>query len=49
MSGAGDSRPLISRTGELDRAIQQRYRGERLAREFHERHIKAMPLIDDRE
>lgn len=34
------------RTGELNRTIQQRYRGERLAREFHERHLNAARLND---
>jgi hypothetical protein len=37
---------LLVRTGELDRTIQQRYRGERLAREFHEHHLNAARLID---
>jgi hypothetical protein len=37
---------LLARTGELDRAIQQRYLGERLAREFHERHLNATRLVD---
>jgi hypothetical protein len=40
---------LLARTGELDRTIQRRYRGERLAREFHERHLSAMGLIDGRD
>ncbi len=37
---------LLALTSQLGRAIQQRYRGERLAREFHERHINATRLID---
>jgi hypothetical protein len=37
---------LLARTSELDRAIQQRYRGERLAREFHERHFNATLKTD---
>jgi hypothetical protein len=37
---------LLARTGELDRTIQQRYRGERLAREFHERHFNATLKAD---
>jgi hypothetical protein len=37
---------LVSRTGELDRLIQERYRGERLAREFHERHLDTIPSAD---
>jgi hypothetical protein len=37
---------LLSRTGELDRAIQQRYLSERLACEFHERHLSATRLIE---
>jgi hypothetical protein len=40
---------LLARTGELDRAIQQRYRGERLAREFHECHLGATRLIEGRD
>jgi transcriptional regulator with XRE-family HTH domain len=36
---------LIKRTGELDRLIQERYRGERLARDFHERHLHATRLV----
>lgn len=39
---------LVSRTGELDRIIQDRYRGERLARDFHERHLHAVRLVDGR-
>jgi transcriptional regulator with XRE-family HTH domain len=39
---------LVSRTGELDRIIQERYRGEQLAREFHERHLHAVRLVDGR-
>jgi DNA-binding transcriptional regulator YiaG len=31
---------LVSRTCELDDIIQERYRGEQLAREFHERHLR---------
>ena len=37
---------LLARAGELDRTIQQRYRGERLAREFHERHLNASRPIE---
>jgi hypothetical protein len=37
---------LLARTGELDRTIQQRYRDERLAREFDERHLNAARLIE---
>jgi hypothetical protein len=36
---------LLNRTGELDRTTQ-RYRGERLAREFHKRHLSAVRLSD---
>ena len=32
---------LLARVGEPDRAMQQRYRGERLAREFHEGPLNA--------
>jgi tetratricopeptide (TPR) repeat protein len=39
---------LVSRTGELDRVIQERYRGEQLANEFHERHLHAVRLVDRR-
>jgi transcriptional regulator with XRE-family HTH domain len=39
---------LISRTSELDRIIQERYRGEQLAREFHERHLDTIRLVDGR-
>ncbi len=35
---------IVSRTGELDRLIQSRYRGERLAREFHERHLAVLKV-----
>jgi len=35
---------LLVRPSELDRTIQPRYRGERLAREFHERHLNAARL-----
>jgi hypothetical protein len=40
---------LLARSGELDRTIQQHYRGERLAREFHERHLDAARMIEGRE
>lgn len=40
---------LVSRTSELDRIIQERYRGEQLAREFHERHLHAALLTDRRD
>ena len=40
---------LLARTGELDCAIRQCYRGERLAREFHERHLNAPRLIGGRD
>ena len=39
---------LVGRTGELDRLIQERYRGGQLAREFHERHLYAVRLVDGR-
>lgn len=37
---------LVSRTGDLDRVLQERYRGERLADAFHERHLNAIRLVD---
>ena len=40
---------LVSRTGELDRLIQERYRGEQLAREFHERHLLAIRQVNGHE
>ena len=39
---------LVSRTSELDHIIQERYRGEQLAREFHERHQHATRLAHRR-
>jgi hypothetical protein len=33
-------------SADLDRAIQQSYRGEQLAREFHERHLDARRQFD---
>jgi tetratricopeptide (TPR) repeat protein len=36
---------LVSRSADLDRLLQQRYRGERLARTFHERHLHARQLL----
>lgn len=36
---------LVSRSADLDRLLQERYRGERLAQDFHERHRHAMRLL----
>jgi tetratricopeptide (TPR) repeat protein len=38
---------LVSRTGDLDRILQERYGGERLAAQFHERHLHAVRMVDD--
>lgn len=37
---------LVSRTGDLDRILQERYGGERLATQFHERHLHAVRMVD---
>jgi tetratricopeptide (TPR) repeat protein len=37
---------LVSLSADLDRAIQQSYRDEQLAREFHERHLDARRQLD---
>jgi tetratricopeptide (TPR) repeat protein len=37
---------LVSRTAELDRIMQDRYRGERLAQDFHERHLHAVRILN---
>jgi tetratricopeptide (TPR) repeat protein len=39
---------LISRSGDLDRILTHHYRGERLAREFHDRYTHARQLLDGR-
>jgi tetratricopeptide (TPR) repeat protein len=40
---------LVSSSADLDRILQQRYRGEHLAREFHERHLHIRHVLDTRE
>jgi tetratricopeptide (TPR) repeat protein len=37
---------LVSLSADLDGVLQQRYRGERLARDFHERHLSARRFLD---
>jgi tetratricopeptide (TPR) repeat protein len=37
---------LVSRSADLDRLLSDRYRGEQLAREFHERHLHARQLLN---
>jgi tetratricopeptide (TPR) repeat protein len=37
---------LVSRSADLDRLLTERYRGEQLAREFHERYIHARQLLN---
>ena len=39
---------LVSLSSDLDHVIQQSYRGEQLAREFHERHLDARRQLDFR-
>jgi hypothetical protein len=40
---------LASRSADLDNILQQRYRGEHLARDFHERHLHIRRLIESGE
>jgi transcriptional regulator with XRE-family HTH domain len=37
---------LVSRSADLDRILRERYRGEQLTREFHERYIHARQLLN---
>jgi transcriptional regulator with XRE-family HTH domain len=39
---------LVGRTGDLDRMLQDRYRGERLAQDFHDRYLHAVRMIEGR-
>jgi tetratricopeptide (TPR) repeat protein len=40
---------LVSLSADLDGVLQGRYRGEHLARDFHERHLSARRQLDSRE
>jgi conjugal transfer/entry exclusion protein len=40
---------LVSLSADLDGALQRRYRGEQLARDFHERHLHVRRVLDARE
>ena len=40
---------LVSLSADLDGVLQQRYRGEQLARDFHERHLHVRRVLDARE
>jgi Tfp pilus assembly protein PilF len=37
---------LVSSSADLDNILQQRYRGEHLARDFHDRHLHIRRLIE---
>jgi len=40
---------LVSSSADLDRMLQRRYRGEQLAREFHEHHLHMRRVLEGRE
>jgi hypothetical protein len=40
---------LVSSSADLDNILQQRYRGERLAHEFHERHLYVRRVLESSE